>query len=133
MIDKEEIDEAFKMAEEDLVRERAGSPRFEYNEPQATPIGTPATPAFRAPLPPLDISQPSTSGISKRTIRQPSVTTLTAATPSKRTRQSSSVVFPDSDYGGTTTNGQQFFGRLDAHLGSTRIRLADGDGNCFFQ
>lgn len=131
VIDKEEINEAFKMAEEDLARERAGSPRFEYNDPTRTPIGTPA---MRTPRQSLESSGPSTSGTTttRTTRRTPATTPAAPKTSQRSTRGSTPVVYPDSAYGGII-NGHQYYGRYEARLGETKIHPAAQDGNCFFQ
>lgn len=119
VIDKEEINDAFKMAEEDLERERAGSPCFEND-------GTPRQPRRRSSLDLGSAQGPSTSktntGTRRRRAASPQGPQPPFAIPNKFT-----------SYGGTTPNGQQFYGSAEALNGYCMLKKMPDDGNCFFQ
>lgn len=115
------------MAEEDMERERAGSPRFEYRDPSEE------LPEQRTPRQSIENKTPSTSRTS--TFR-PTTTTPIVPPPTttrRSTRRSVTRTISESEYGGTFSNGQQYYGRMTALQGTTRLHHANPDGNCFFQ
>jgi hypothetical protein len=113
-----------KMAEEDMERERAGSPRFEYRDPSEE------LPIQRTPRQSLENQTPSTSRRTTTTMATPIVPPTT--TRRRSNRQSVTRTISESEYGGTA-GGQQYYGRLSALQGTTRLLPSQPDGNCFFQ
>jgi hypothetical protein len=117
VINQEEIYEAYKMAEEDLDRERQGSPCFDTGN-------TPRLGRQEITLEP----GPSASR-AKRTSRQRS------ATPQRPQMPQIPFAIPQNftAYGGTTPDGVQYYGSVEALNGHCMQIESTKDGNCFFQ
>jgi hypothetical protein len=130
VIDREEIEEAFKMEQEDLERERAGSPRFESNFMDANAPETPqhaihnrTSTSRRTTATPIVQPPPTTRrNTRQRTPQIPQIPQLPFPIPQNFT-----------NYGGTTPDGIQYYGSAEALDGYCMQIGATRDGNCFFQ